>query len=127
MSFKRFSIALLSSCAGTGLLLGYSSLAEVQTTISKRFSATVGWTLSFAVLLLSGFGIYLGRFRRWNSWDVLANPLQLFFDIGNGLLNPTSHPRTVAFSLIYGVALLLGYVALRVLHSTDRPNKVQLS
>jgi uncharacterized membrane protein len=110
-----YDIALLASCAGTGLLLGYSSLADVQAIVTRRFSAFLGWALALVALFLSGFGIYLGRFLRWNSWNALTNPSQLFFDIADRALNPLSHPQTIGVTVIYGIALLLGYVALRVL------------
>ena len=42
-----YDIALLASCAGTGLLFGYSSLADVQSTITRKFSPFFGWTLAF--------------------------------------------------------------------------------
>ena len=119
-----YDIALLGSCAGTGLLLGYSSLGEVQAMLSRKFSTALGWAVAFAALLLSGFGIYLGRFLRWNSWDALANPLQLFLEIADRAMNPLSHSRTIAFTMIYGVGLLLGYVALRVL---PRPESIEQS
>lgn len=110
-----YDIALLASFAGTGLLLGYSSLADVQAVVARRFSAALGWALAAVALLLSGFGIYLGRFLRWNSWDALTAPVQLFADIAARVSDPLSHPRALGVTVIYGVALLLGYIALRVL------------
>jgi len=108
-----YDTALLISCAGTGLLLGYTSIADVQAVVTRRFSAVMGWLLVIAAVLLSGFGVYLGRFLRWNSWDTLTNPRQLFFEIGDRLINPLSHPQTFGVTAIYGVGLFLGYVALR--------------
>jgi uncharacterized membrane protein len=108
-----YDTALLVSCAGTGLLLGYTSIADVQLVIARRFSPLVGWLLVVAVVLLSGFGIYLGRFLRWNSWDTLTSPRQLSLEITDRLLNPLSHPQTVGVTVVYGVGLFLGYVALR--------------
>jgi len=72
-----FDIALLLSFAGTGLLLGYSSLADVQGVVAKRFGHVASWATAFTALILSGFGIYLGRFLRFNSWDVLSDPLTM--------------------------------------------------
>ena len=108
-----YDTALLISCAGTGLLLGYTSIADVQAAITRRFSAFVGWVLVIAAVLLSGFGIYLGRFLRWNSWDTVASPNQLFPEIADRLINPLSHPQAVGVTAVYGVGLFLGYVALR--------------
>jgi uncharacterized membrane protein len=110
-----YDLALLFSCAGTGLLLGYLSLLDVQGAVEERLGRTAGWSVAAGSLFLSGFGIYLGRFLRWNSWEVLTDPSGLFLDIADRLLNPASHPRTYGVTLIFGMSLLLGYVALRVL------------
>jgi len=110
-----YDLALLLSFSGTGLLVGYLSLDDVQNVITRRFGAVAGWLAVIISLMLTGFGIYLGRFLRWNSWDVLTNPSGLFADLADRALNPFSHPRTLAVTVIFGVALTLGYVALRVL------------
>lgn len=122
-----YDIALLASCAGTGLLLGYSSLAEVQLAIARRFSAAMGWLLAVSALFLSAFGIYLGRFLRWNSWDALTRPSHLWRDIGGRVIDPIGHPRTIGVTLIYGTILLLGYLALRVVQPVISPNESPVS
>src|ERR1041384_4874300 len=59
-----YDLALLLSCAGTGLLVGYLSLADVQGIVARKFSTVVGWIFALVSLVLSGFAIYLGRFLR---------------------------------------------------------------
>jgi len=110
-----YDIAILASCAGTGLLLGYTSLADVQSVIARKLSQLAGWIVAAAALVLSGFGIYLGRVLRWNSWDALSSPLELLADIADRALNPLSHPQTIGMTVVYGVSLLLGYAAFRAL------------
>ena len=107
-----FDIVLLVSAATTGLCLGYASLYDVQRIVAERYNRLLSWLLCFVVFFLSGFGIYLGRYLRWNSWDVVANPRELFADIAPRLFHPFDHPRTMAVTFIYGVALLLGYAAM---------------
>ena len=114
-----YDIAVLASCAGTGLLLAFSSLDDVQGVLARKYSRLTGWVLAAAALVLSGFGIYLGRFLRWNSWDALSRPLQLAADIGERLLDPLSHPQTFGVTMVYGVGLLLGYTAFRGLTRHD--------
>ena len=109
-----YDLALLLSCAGTGLLLGYLSLIDVHDIVAETLGQAIGWVLALSSLLLTGFAIYLGRFLRWNSWDVLARPT-IMFDIADGLLHPASHSRTFAVTLIYGLTLGFAYIALRVL------------
>lgn len=115
-----FDIALFTSFAGTGLLLGYASTAEVQRVLRDRFGAAAAWVVVVGSLVLSGFGIYLGRFLRWNSWDVVADPLGRLGALVAGAVDPAAHPKPVAVTLVYGVGLVLGYVALRLMVSAER-------
>lgn len=115
-----YFLAMLLSCAGTGTLLGYLSLLDVHQIVEQKFGKIAGWAVADGALLLCGFGIYLGRFLRWNSWDLLTNPTLLlrgmvvqFFDSG-----PFPHPLPV--TLIFGVGLILGYAAIRVLTTPNR-------
>jgi len=110
-----YDIAVYLSFGGTGLLLGYASIADVQGAVARRRGEAAGWVVAVATLALCGFGIYLGRFARWNSWDVLASPIALLGDLGRGLASPQVHPRTAGFSAVWGAGLVLGYLALRVL------------
>jgi uncharacterized membrane protein len=110
-----YDLVLLLSCAGTGLLLGYLSLHEVHTAVEERFGRVTGWSVAAGSLLLSGFGIYLGRFLRWNSWEVVTDPAGLFGDVSVRLLHPGLYPRAYGVTLFFGGGLLLGYAALRAL------------
>lgn len=107
-----YDIALLASATGVGLLLAYASAADVQNVLTRAFNSATAWIAIAISLLLSGFGIYLGRFLRWNSWDAISNPRQLFTDIATLVRNPDD--RTAGVTVIYGTSLLLGYIALRV-------------
>ena len=109
-----FDVLLLLSAAGTGLLLGYGSVIIVQRVIERRHGVKTGWMVSAVALFLSAFGIYLGRFVRFNSWEVVTDPMPLFADIAYRFLNPMQHPRTFVVTALYGIALLLGYAALHV-------------
>jgi len=108
-----YDLTLLLSCAGTGLLFGYSSLFDVHIIATERFGHRSGWAVVIIALSLSGYGIYLGRVQRWNSWDVFANPSGLFSSIADFLLNPSQHLHVYALSGLFSAALLLGYAALR--------------
>jgi len=109
-----YDIAILVSCAGTGLLLGYLSLLDVQDVISRKFGVACGWLLALSSLVLAGFALFLGRFLRWNSWDVLVSPGR-FLQIAAALSHPVSHPRAVGVTVVFGISLTLGYIAIRLL------------
>jgi uncharacterized membrane protein len=110
-----YDVLMLLSAAGTGLLLGYGSMLIVQRIIERRHGTVAGWTVAIVTMVLSAFGIYLGRFLRWNSWEALTEPRPLLEDIVQRVMNPLQHPTTIAVTVLFGVALTLGYVALHVL------------
>ncbi len=116
-----YDLALLLSCAGTGLLLGYLSLIDVQGIVARRFGSTRSWIFALVSLVLSGFAIYLGRFLRWNSWDVLVEPTRVFGILG-AMLNPWAHAKPLAVTVIFGIILTLGYITLRTLLVTPTDN-----
>ena len=110
-----YDLALILSCAWNGLMLAYASLADMQRLVQRRLGTTASWAFATVALLLSSFGIYLGRYLRFNSWDVLTNPLTLFYDIVNRILHPFSFPGTWGVTLVFGVFLLIGYGTVRLL------------
>ena len=60
-----------------GLLLGILSLFQIEEYIKTKTSWIVKEIFVFAICLVSSFGIYLGRFERWNSWDLFIHPSTL--------------------------------------------------
>ena len=110
-----YDLALLLSCAWNGLMLAYASLLDMQQLVTRRLGALTGWGFATLALLLSSFGIYLGRYLRFNSWDVLTNPISLFYDILTRLLHPRAYLGTWGITLLYGLFLLLGYATVRLL------------
>ncbi|MBX0290177.1 DUF1361 domain-containing protein [Hymenobacter sp. HSC-4F20] len=117
-----YDLALILSCAWNGLMLAYASLTDMQVLVTRRLGWWAGWVFATVALLLSSFGVYLGRYLRFNSWDVLTNPLALFYDIISRVLHPTVHRDTWGVTLLYGVFLLLGYATVRLLgrpHHTE--------
>lgn len=108
-----YDLALLLSCAGTALAFGYLSLLDVHAVLTRRLGWAGGWIVVVGCLLLSGLGIYLGRYLRWNSWDVLTQPGPMLYELGHRVLYPAQHPRTWGVTGLFGIGLTLGYALLR--------------
>jgi len=102
-----YDLIMFSLFIFTGFLLGFISLFLMQKLISNRFNRSIGWIFTASVLFISSFGIYLGRFIRWNTWDILNHPVTLFFGIKNSF-----HKYSAMFTICYGLFLLLIYFAL---------------
>jgi uncharacterized membrane protein len=115
-----YDVMLFFSFAWTGLILGFASLMEVEKFLQKRLSKWQVQSFVFGALSLCGFGVFVGRFQRWNSWDVLANPFHLFFDMMEVLLHPTAYWGTFGLTIVLSGMLILGYYTLRHLGEIRR-------
>ena len=109
-----YDLMLLLSFAWTGLMLGYLSLLEVQHFLTKKLSSAKAWGLTICFLGLAGFGVYVGRYLRWNSWDVVTKPEVLINDLLEMLQHPFSFSGAMGLTITLSVFLLLGYLTLWV-------------
>jgi uncharacterized membrane protein len=108
-------LVLVLSCALTGLILGFLSLFLMQAVVAKRLGLAASWLFIGLVATLSGFGIYLGRFLRFNSWDVIFRPASLWHGIGNWAADPLAHANSYAFPVLFGMFLFISYLMLYAL------------
>jgi uncharacterized membrane protein len=106
-----YDLALLTTFAWTGMLLGLASLGGAHRLVRARLGGRAGWAFVCGSAALSGLGIYLGRFGRWNSWDVVVQPGALFMDLATRCAHPLQHGRTWGVSLVFGGLLLTSYLA----------------
>jgi len=94
-------IFMLTSFIFTGVLLGIISIYIVHRELLRRISPRASWLLVGLVLLLCSFAMYIGRVLRWNSWDIVANPSSLLFDVTDRLINAGDHPRMLSTTLSF--------------------------
>lgn len=113
------NIVTLISFAWTGLLLGYLSLREVQTFLESHLSARWTWSIIIIAVVAASYGIFLGRYQRWDSWNILTQPIGLLKDI----LHTITTPRAIGMTLTLSVFLILGYLSLYVLANQKSENR----
>lgn len=102
-----FDVFLLYSFALTGLLTGIVSALLVYGKLKTTFKPITARAVLIASILLCGYGIYMGRYLRWNSWDALLNPLDILADTANRLLHPHIYLRTYGLTLLSSVLIWL--------------------
>jgi uncharacterized membrane protein len=103
-----YDALMLSAFAWTGLLLGFASLYLVQMILRRAAGAAVSWLGVLGSLVLASFGVYIGRFVRLNSWDVLLHPGRVVEVVHARLV---AEPPEVAQALVALTAFLsVGYL-----------------
>lgn len=107
-----FDLLLIYSFAWNGLVLGILSLRDA----GLVFRVTMGRRVSFLVILVAmwliAFGIYIGRYLRFNSWDVLTNPFSLAGELAAMIFHPLAHGYAWGMTVCYAVFLTLVYYTL---------------
>ena len=108
-----FDVGMLAAFAWAGLLLAVTSLSSLHRRVELAAGRWAGWAFVLSATGLCGFGIYIGRFLRKNSWDALLDPLELARAASAPLFDPLGHPRAWAVAALFGVLTLVVYSAWR--------------
>ncbi len=110
-----FDVLLLLSFALNGLVLYFLSILDMEQIIRKKFHLKSTLNIVVFISILTAFGVYIGRFLRFNSWDILQNPQLLFQNIFSILISPKSHFEAWAFTVCFSLFLVLGYWIFKML------------
>jgi len=112
-----FDVVLVIWFAFTGLFLGFTSLFLMHRVVQREFGPLFGWALVIIAVPLSSVGIYIGRYLRFNSWDVLQNPTDLVSSLINQPRDANSVSivifvflHTMFFIFIYTFLYVFGYL-----------------
>lgn len=90
-------VVMIMQFSVLGLIFGFMSLYMVQHEFAKRVGRKWAMLIALIVLFLCSFAIYIGRDLRWNSWDVIANPITMSSNILGQFDNPLLYSITLSF------------------------------
>ena len=105
-----YDVIIVGWCSWTGMLLGVISLYLMQDIVTRTFARWLGWGFVFVISAASSFGIYIGRFVRLNSWDILQDPAETTMEILGLVIDPSL--RLAAFTVLYTVFFLFVFLLL---------------
>jgi uncharacterized membrane protein len=112
---KWFDLLLLLSFAWNGLLFGIISLRKVESVLQSIRGKSFSLFIVFLFMWLNAFGIYIGRYLRYNSWDVIVQPFSLFSDMIEVLLHPINKKMEWGMITSYAVFMTLLYITIKKL------------
>jgi len=110
-----FDLTLILSFAWSGVIFGILSICKMEMLLKKAKGNLVSGFIICTVMWLNAFGVYIGRFLRFNSWDIIVNPFSLLTEITNIIFNPYDYRYVWAMSICFAFFMIIIYYTIKKL------------
>lgn len=114
-----FDLALIVSFAWNGVLLGILSVRQMEKIMQVYLLGKNELLFILPVMWLNAFGIYIGRYLRFNSWDIITNPFELFTDIAIMVLHPLQSKYAWGMIACYTLLMTVIYLTMKRITKTN--------
>lgn len=104
---------LIFSSAWVSLLLGLYSISHMEQIFKAKYSQKIASIVIVAVILFSSFGMYLGRFLRFNSWDILSRPMKFIGGVGEIFTNKSDSIEALFYTTLFFFFIIMSYYSWR--------------
>ena len=112
---KWFDLLLIFSFAWNGIVLGIVSIRSIEMILERITGRGFSLFIVFIVMWLNAFGIYIGRYLRFNSWDIVAQPFSLFKEMFEVLFHPLNNKMEWGMIAVYAVFMTVLYITIKKL------------
>lgn len=99
-------VILFCIFAQCGIMLAMAQLLLVESYLTRHWGKYPALLFVAISILFAGFGVYVGRFLRWNSWDLVYHPFAVLADSVQNLNEPMQGIRPAVFSI--ALSMILG-------------------
>lgn len=106
-----YDVFLIFSSASVGLMLGFHSFFHIEQIIKTKYSPRFTSLIMGLIMIIISFGIYLGRFMRFNSWDVFVNHTSLIKNVWKIFSQSTANIEVYLYTGLFFFFLYLSYNA----------------
>lgn len=86
--------------------MGLMSISQIENLLFRLNSRYTKFIVRLVVFPAIGAGVYMGRYLRFNSWDIFINPYAIFSQLVN-----TRHLSMAVFTITFG---LLNYALYKI-------------
>jgi uncharacterized membrane protein len=111
-----YDLVLVYSFALIGFVVFYKSVFDIIKLVRNRIPDLYLRLMLPPFFWLIAFGLYLGRYLRFNSWNVVNHP----FRIVNQSFEALFSKDTIGFTLIFAVFMWLVYLTLVNFNSKEK-------
>ena len=110
-----YDTLMILSYAWTGMLFGFLSLLDIEEILGRKLPKPLVACISGFLLFVGSFGIYIGRYLRWNTWDLFTRTSEVLTDISDRFTNPFQHRTTWGVTIFMGIFLNIAYWSFRLI------------
>jgi len=110
-----FDLVLLMSYAWNGMIFGFLSVRQMEKNLLLILPKLPAYIFVGSIMFLNGVGVYLGRYLRFNSWDIITNPFNLIVEISYLFAHPFENRAGWAMIIAFSLMMTIIYVMLRKL------------
>jgi uncharacterized membrane protein len=107
--------------AWTGTMLGIVSLRIVHVEVERRWGDVAGWAVVAASSALCAIGVVIGRFQRWNSWDLVRRPGLVAESTFDWISAPIADVRSTGVALAVALFFTVAYLTIWALNGIRPP------
>jgi uncharacterized membrane protein len=112
-----YDLLMNAAFAFIGHFIGLVSMWLIRASYAELWGDKAARALVAAAILLSGFGIYLGRFSRLNTWDIFFNPSKVLGEAAEA----TADIKAILFSAAFSLFIFFTYAALSLFKRIETP------
>jgi uncharacterized membrane protein len=102
---------LLFSSAWVGLLLGMYSINHIEKILDTKYTKKISILIMALIVLFISFGMYLGRFLRFNSWDVFISPGAFIVGLKEIFSNSKNLIEALLYTILFFFFIVISYIS----------------
>lgn len=108
-----YDIFVLFSSAYVSLLMGLYSIAHMEKMMLLKFSKRITNILIFIIILFASFGVYLGRFLRFNSWDFFTSHSSLLSTVWKIFTQSNNYINVYSYTFLFFIFIYISYLSFK--------------
>lgn len=112
-----FDAAVIFFAAWLGMLLAYLAINNMYTHLRSVYSRTKVYTIMGLFFWLVAIAMYLGRYKRWNSWNLLTHPTEIVSDFIQAVADMRADPSAVYASIAISFITFICFLTMKGIQS----------
>lgn len=115
-----YDIFVIFSSAWVSLLMGLYSINHIEKIILLKFSKRIVNIIIPTIILFASFGIYLGRYFRFNSWDLFTGYSSLFSTIWDIFTKSNHYINVYYYTILFFAFIYTFYLCFKIDNSKQK-------